>query len=47
MVRTVVHNPSRTEYECADCGERFDERRDTCDSPFCDGEVRNVAVSRE
>jgi len=47
MVRTVVHNPSRTEFECTDCGTRFENRTDDCDKPFCDGTVRNVAVSRE
>jgi len=47
MVRNVVNNPSRTEYECVECGSRFEEPHARCESLFCDGEVRDVTVARE
>ncbi|WP_257300704.1 rubrerythrin-like domain-containing protein [Haloarchaeobius sp. FL176] len=47
MVRTDPYTPSRTEYECVRCGARLESASATCDSPLCDGAVRNVAVSRE
>ena len=42
-----MHTAARTEYECVDCGSRFEEPHADCDSLFCSGEVRNVAVGRE
>jgi DNA-directed RNA polymerase subunit RPC12/RpoP len=42
-----MHTPTRTEYECVDCGSRFDDPSADCTSLFCSGDVRNVAVGRE
>ncbi|WP_439026439.1 rubrerythrin-like domain-containing protein [Haloarchaeobius sp. DT45] len=47
MVRTDPYTPTRTEYECVRCGSRVESPSGSCNHPLCDGELRNVAVSRE
>ena len=46
MVHNDPYTPTRSYYECLDCGHRETaDSLETC--PDCDGRVRNIAVPRE
>jgi rRNA maturation endonuclease Nob1 len=47
MVKQDPYDPTRSYYECSDCGRRFttQDHEATCEE--CGGDLRNIAVPRE